>query len=82
MVKTHPVWASGRRTLCHHKEGGEAVGGLVILAEALDVVAATRMTGVVRVPMEAMVVVVGAGSKMEGHAHSPAEGMGVHAWLA
>jgi hypothetical protein len=86
MVKTHLVWASGKRILYHHKEDGEAVGG-VMLAEALDVVVATRMTGckmtgVVRVTVEDMVVVVVRGSKMEGHAHSPAGGMGVHAWSA
>ena len=86
MVKTHLVWASGRRTSCHHKEGGEVVGGLVMLAEALDVVVATKMTGskmtgVVRVPVEAMLVVHG--SRTEGLGQCPVchlEGMGVHAW--
>ena len=61
MVKTRPIWESGRRTLYRHK-GGVAVEGLVTLAEleALGRVVGTRTTGVVRVPVGAMVV----GSRM------------------
>jgi hypothetical protein len=85
MVRTHPTWASGRRTSYHHK-GGKAAGGLDTQAEleALEeVVVATRGTGVVRVPVEAMVVV--RASKMgEGLATSlvlwQEEVMVVHAW--
>jgi hypothetical protein len=82
MVKTHPIWASGRRTLYHHRAGA-VVEGLVTLVEleALDRVVGTKTTGVARVPVGATVVVHG--SRMEGLARRPVphlEGMAMHAW--
>ena len=84
MLRTHPTWASGRRTSYHHK-GGKAAGGPDTLAEveALEeVVVATRGTGAVRVLVEAMVV-VHASRMVEDLAlvrWRREEVMAVHAW--
>jgi hypothetical protein len=61
MVRTHPTWEGGRRTLFHLK-GGKVVTGSEVEVEALDRVVGIRGTGEARVPVGDMVA---PGSKME-----------------
>jgi len=68
-VRTHPIWGSGRTTLCHHKGGREVATGLDMLAEVVVArVVDTRETGETRVPVGT--IAAAHGFRMEGVATS------------